>query len=71
MNLNEVEVMTMTEIDRSERVKAILATVKYYRLTGRPLGVTGEVGEMEVASLLRTDAVRNRRARGGWARCPL
>jgi hypothetical protein len=46
----------MTEIDRSGGAKAILATVKplaaeYYRLTGRPLGMTAEVGEMEVASL--------------------
>src|SRR5271165_3696640 len=38
------------------RAREILATVKplaaeYYRLTGKPLGVTGEVGEMEVADL--------------------
>jgi len=40
-----------------ERVKAILATVKplaaeYYRLTGKPLGVTGEVAEYIVAEKL-------------------
>ena len=34
----------------AERIKAILADVKplaaeYYRLTGKPLGVTGEVAE--------------------------
>jgi hypothetical protein len=38
------------------RVREILATVKplaaeCYQLTGMPLGVTGEVGEMEVADL--------------------
>ncbi len=40
-----------------ERVLQVLATVKalaqeYRRLTGRPLGVTGEVAEYEVARLL-------------------
>ena len=38
------------------RAREILATVKplaadYYRLTGKPLGVTGEIGEMEIADL--------------------
>ena len=32
------------------RVKPLAA--KYYRLTGRPLGITGEVGEYEAARLL-------------------
>jgi hypothetical protein len=41
------------------RAREILATVKplaaeYYQLTGKPLGVTGEVGEMEVADLFGT-----------------
>jgi hypothetical protein len=38
------------------RAREILAEVKplaaeYYKLTGKPLGVTGEVGELEVAEL--------------------
>lgn len=38
-------------------IEELLAAVKplaveYYRLTGKPLGVTGEVGEFEVARLL-------------------
>lgn len=41
----------------SERVKGLLGEVKalaqeYYRLTGRPLGVTGEIAEYEAAELL-------------------
>jgi hypothetical protein len=41
----------------SERVREILATVKplaveYYRLTGKPLGVTGEVAEYVAAETL-------------------
>ena len=40
-----------------ERVREILATVKplaaeYYRLTGKPLGVTGEVAEYVAAEIL-------------------
>lgn len=40
-----------------ERVREILATVKplaaeYYRLTGKPLGVTGEVAEYIAAEML-------------------
>ena len=40
-----------------ERVREILATVKplaaeYYRLTGKPLGVTGEVAEYVAAETL-------------------
>ena len=43
--------------DRAERVKHILATVKplaaeYYHLTGKPLGVTGEVAEYVAAEKL-------------------
>jgi hypothetical protein len=39
------------------RVREILATVKplaaeFYRLTGKPLGVTGEVAEYEAAEIL-------------------
>jgi hypothetical protein len=42
---------------KETRVKEILATVKplaaeYYRLTGKPLGVTGEVAEYIAAELL-------------------
>lgn len=42
---------------KEERVREILATVKplaaeYYRLTGKPLGVTGEVAEYIAAELL-------------------
>ena len=33
------------------QVKPLAA--RYYRLTGKPLGVTGEIGEQEVARLLR------------------
>lgn len=32
--------------------KAREAAVEYYRLTGKPLGITGEVGEVEAARLL-------------------
>lgn len=37
-------------IDTLERAKR--AAVDYYRLTGKPLGITGEVGECEAARLL-------------------
>lgn len=40
----------MTIEDLIDRVKPLAA--KYYRLTGKPLGVTGELGEQEVARLL-------------------
>ena len=47
-------------------IEDILAEVKplaveYYRLTGKPLGVTGEIGEFEVARLLglRLEAARS------------
>jgi hypothetical protein len=47
----------MTEADHTQRVRDILATIKplaaeYYRLTGKPLGVTGEVAEYIAAELL-------------------
>jgi hypothetical protein len=46
----------MTDANEA-RVREILATVKplaveYYRLTGKPLGVTGEVAENIAADLL-------------------
>ncbi len=40
----------MTIEDIITRVKPLAA--KYYRLAGKPLGVTGELGEQEVARLL-------------------
>ncbi len=64
----------MTQFPDAARVRAILAEIKplaaeYYRLTGKPLGVTGEVAEYVAAETLglelapaRTagyDAVRN------------
>ncbi len=47
----------MNEIADARRVREILAAVKplaaeYYQLTGKPLGVTGEVAEYVVAELL-------------------
>lgn len=51
----------MAEEDaKAERVRAILAAVKplaaeYYRLTGKPLGVTGEVAEYVAAEVLGLD----------------
>lgn len=47
----------MTENPDAHRVREILAAVKplaaeYYRLTGKPLGVTGEVAEYIAAELL-------------------
>lgn len=46
----------------AERIKAILADVKplaaeYYRLTGKPLGVTGEVAEYVAAEILGLELV--------------
>jgi hypothetical protein len=45
------------ETERRETIRAILNAVRplaaeYYRLTGKPLGVTGEIGEQLVADLL-------------------
>ena len=47
----------MAETEGARRVREILATVKplaaeYYRLTGKPLGVTGEVAEYVAAETL-------------------
>jgi len=47
----------MTETGTALRVREILAAVKplaaeYYRLTGKPLGVTGEIAEYLAAELL-------------------
>ena len=49
--------MSSRETAAAARVRAILAEVKplaaeYYRLTGKPLGVTGEVAEYVAAELL-------------------
>ncbi len=51
----------------AERVKHILATVKplaaeYYRLTGKPIGVTGEVAEYVVAEILKLELAPPRTA---------
>lgn len=48
--------------NRAERIKQILATVKplaaeYYQLTGKPLGVTGEVAEYIAAEVLKLTLV--------------
>jgi hypothetical protein len=50
----------MTETIAAHRVREILAQVKplaaeYYQLTGKPLGVTGEVAEYVAAELLRLE----------------
>lgn len=47
----------MTDFATIARVREILATVKplaaeFYRLTGKPLGVTGEVAEYVAADIL-------------------
>lgn len=47
----------MTDDAKSQRVAAVLAAIRplaveYYRLTGKPLGVTGELGEHAAANLL-------------------
>lgn len=38
------------------------AAVEYYHLTGKPLGITGEVGEYEAARLLQLDLTQARQA---------
>ncbi len=43
----------MTVEDVLARVKPL--AVEYYRLTGKPLGVTSEIGEFEVARLLELE----------------
>ena len=47
----------MNKTDQARRVRDILATLKplaaeYYQLTGRPLGVTGEIAEYVAAEML-------------------
>jgi len=53
---------TANEAADAKRVREILAEVKrlaaeYYRLTGKPLGVTGEVAESIAADLLNLELV--------------
>jgi hypothetical protein len=53
--------------NNAERIKAILAAVKplaadYYRLTGKPLGVTGEIAEYVAAEALGLDLAPPRTA---------
>src|SRR2546422_9355915 len=68
-------------MDKTEELKAISKILRsakrlakrYYNLTGRPLGITGEVAEYEAVRLLRLersavrqpgyDAIRRRRGR--------
>lgn len=50
----------MTDTASAKRVRKILAAVKplaaeYYQLTGKPLGVTGEVAEYVAAELLKLE----------------
>jgi hypothetical protein len=42
--------------------EAIAVAIRYRRLTGRPLGITGEVGEFYVAKLLGWDLAEARQA---------
>jgi hypothetical protein len=51
---------SMTETKKARRLREVLAAVKplaaeYYRLTGKPLGVTGEVAEYVAADLLKLE----------------
>lgn len=43
-----------------ERARAV--AIEYYQLTGRPLGITGEVGEYEAARLLNLTLAKAREA---------
>ena len=57
----------MAETTEASRVREILATVKplaaeFYRLTGKPLGVTGEVAEYVAAELLGLELTPARQA---------
>ena len=57
----------MSEIETAARVREILAAVKrlaaeYYQLTGKPLGVTGEVAEYVAAETLGLELVPPRTA---------
>src|SRR5689334_23052207 len=68
-------------LDSTKRVEDILAAAKalaveYYQLTGKPLGVTGEVSEYIVAKVLRLKLAPPRtpgydatRKRGGKLEC--
>jgi len=61
------EALAGNELDVPARIKEILAAVKplaaeYYRLTGKPLGVTGEVAEYVAAELLGLELVPPRTA---------
>ncbi|MDH3032108.1 DUF6998 domain-containing protein [Methylobacterium fujisawaense] len=57
----------MSETERSARVREILVAIKplaaeFYRLTGKPLGVTGEVAEYVAADLLGLELAPARQA---------
>lgn len=54
-------------IQAPEEVAAVLeraraAAIDYYKLTGKPLGITGEIGEYEVARLLGLKLAAPRKA---------
>jgi len=54
---DETKIATLEETERDHAVKALLYRAKilatqYYALTGKPLGVTGEVAEYEAAQKL-------------------
>jgi hypothetical protein len=62
--LNRIQIMETKDV---ARVREILATVKplaaeYYRLNGKPLGVTGEVAEYVAAEILGLELVPARTA---------
>ncbi|CAM5220344.1 hypothetical protein CDEF62S_00628 [Castellaniella defragrans] len=57
----------MTPTTDQNRITALLKQAKaiaieYYRLTGKPLGITGEIGEFEASRLLRLDLAAAREA---------
>ena len=53
--------MTLPQIGAViERARAV--AIEYYRLTGKPLGITGEVGEYEAARLLNLTLANAREA---------
>lgn len=57
----------MGDSDAHSRLSTLLADVKrlakeYYHLTGRPLGVTGEIGEYEAARFLNLELAEVRQA---------
>ena len=59
--------LTRLRVDYSERIKKILAEVKplaveYYRLTGKPLGVAGEIAEYLAAKHLGLKLAKARTA---------